>query len=165
MAFPDDLLEQAKHLANREPQRPKQASLRRAVSTAYYALFHLLSTEAALNWKRPHQRHLVARLFDHGKMKAACDKRRAECARFIAQNPAPGPDLDQERSLQVVTDTFFQSQQKRHTADYDNGTQWTHTNVLTVIDAVEDAFQNWKTIRNSEKGQTFLISLLGPRQN
>jgi uncharacterized protein (UPF0332 family) len=42
MAFPDDLLEQANHLANREPELPRQASLRRAVSAAYYALFHLL---------------------------------------------------------------------------------------------------------------------------
>lgn len=41
MAFPDDLLEQAVHLARREPGRPRQASLRRAISTAYYALFHL----------------------------------------------------------------------------------------------------------------------------
>ncbi len=42
MAFHDDLLEQANHLARRERGRPRQASLRRAVSSAYYALFHLL---------------------------------------------------------------------------------------------------------------------------
>ena len=52
MPFPNDLLEQARHLANREPKRPKQASLRRAVSAAYYALFHLLAAETAKNWKR-----------------------------------------------------------------------------------------------------------------
>ncbi len=46
MAYPDDLLEQAQHLAQREPKRPKQASLRRAISSAYYALFHLLISEA-----------------------------------------------------------------------------------------------------------------------
>ncbi len=46
MSLHDDLLEQAKHLANREPRRPKQASLRRAISAAYYALFHLLVDEA-----------------------------------------------------------------------------------------------------------------------
>ena len=34
MAYPDDLLEQALHLATREKRKPKQASLRRAVSTA-----------------------------------------------------------------------------------------------------------------------------------
>ena len=41
-----DLLRQARHLATREPRRPSQASLRRSVSTAYYALFHLLVDEA-----------------------------------------------------------------------------------------------------------------------
>src|SRR5712692_5365690 len=48
MPYADDLLEQARHLANREKKRPRQASLRRAVSTAYYALFHLLISEALL---------------------------------------------------------------------------------------------------------------------
>jgi hypothetical protein len=43
-----DLIEQAQHLAKREPNRPRQASLRRAVSTAYYALFHMLISDAAL---------------------------------------------------------------------------------------------------------------------
>jgi uncharacterized protein (UPF0332 family) len=45
MPYCDDLLEQALHLAKREKKKPRQASLRRAVSTAYYALFHLLIHE------------------------------------------------------------------------------------------------------------------------
>src|SRR5260370_10190 len=56
MAFADDLLEQARHLANRERKKPRLASLRRAVSTAYYALFHLRISEATLNWKRVEHR-------------------------------------------------------------------------------------------------------------
>jgi hypothetical protein len=64
VSFPNDLLEQARHLANREPRRPKQASLRRAVSTAYYALFHLLSIETAKNWKRPAERITLARMLE-----------------------------------------------------------------------------------------------------
>lgn len=56
MALCDDLLEQAFHLARREPTRPRQASLRRALSTSYYALFHFLAAEAAANWKAPEQR-------------------------------------------------------------------------------------------------------------
>jgi uncharacterized protein (UPF0332 family) len=51
MALAEDLLEQARHLAKREPKRPKQASLRRAVSAAYYSLFHLLVSSAILQWK------------------------------------------------------------------------------------------------------------------
>jgi len=52
MALADDLLEQAHHLAKREPKRPRQASLRRAVSTAYYSLVHLLISSVTLQWKR-----------------------------------------------------------------------------------------------------------------
>jgi hypothetical protein len=63
MPYSDHLPEQAKHLANREKKKPRQASLRRAVSTGYYALFHLLIHEATLNWKRIEQRGLLARFF------------------------------------------------------------------------------------------------------
>jgi hypothetical protein len=72
MAFPDDLLEQAYDLANKEPINPKQASLRRAVSTAYYALFHLLIDEAVSKWAVERQRSILARTFEHGKMKGIC---------------------------------------------------------------------------------------------
>lgn len=53
MAFPDDLLELSHDLANLHLESAHQASLRRAVSTAYYALFHFLISEATANWTRP----------------------------------------------------------------------------------------------------------------
>jgi hypothetical protein len=71
MAYHDDLLDQALHLAHRDPTRPKQANLRRAVSTAYYALFHLLISEVVNYWRLKRQRTLLARSFDHRKMKGA----------------------------------------------------------------------------------------------
>lgn len=43
MSLPNELLAQARHLATKEPRRPRDASLRRSVSAAYYALFHLLT--------------------------------------------------------------------------------------------------------------------------
>ena len=76
MPYPEDLLEQAKHLANREKKKPRQASLRRSVSTAYYSLFQLLIREATLNWRRVDQRAVLARFFEHGRMKAASEKTR-----------------------------------------------------------------------------------------
>jgi hypothetical protein len=42
----EHLLEQAVTLARLDARRPKQANLRRAISAAYYALFHLLVDEA-----------------------------------------------------------------------------------------------------------------------
>jgi hypothetical protein len=78
MRLPEGLLEQAQHLVRREPRRPKQASLRRAISTAYYALFHLLISEAVLNWKRAADRAALARMFEHAHMRNTCATKRDE---------------------------------------------------------------------------------------
>lgn len=161
MSFPDDLLEQARHLAKRERKRPRQASLRRAVSTAYYALFHLLISEAALNWKRVDQRHLLARLFEHGKMKSASEKQRSDLNKYFKTNPAAGHELITARHLYRVSDTFIRAQDRRHTADYDNSIQWTRTGLLTQLDAVAAAFESWRAIRDEPAAQAYLISLLG----
>jgi uncharacterized protein (UPF0332 family) len=163
MPLPDDLLVQAHHLANREPKKPRQASLRRSASTAYYALFHLLISEATLNWRRVDQRPLLARFFEHGKMKTASDKQRGECNRFFNSKPppTPGPELDSMHHLHRVADTFFEAQQQRHTADYDNARQWTRTEAVRLIAKVDSAFLSWRAIRDDPAAQAYLISLLG----
>src|SRR5712664_67396 len=99
MAFPDDLLEQAQHLAQREPKRPKQASLRRAVSTAYYALFHLLITETTKNWKRPAERFTLARMFEHTLMGKVCTTKRDSLNSHFSTNPPPSPQLEIYRHI------------------------------------------------------------------
>src|SRR5580698_6369369 len=99
------------------PGRPRQASLRRAVSTAYYALFHLLIQEATRNWKRAQQRPLLARAFEHGRMKVACDKKRTDLNTFMRR--VPQPPANQRTSAQhlhTVVNTFIEAQQQRHTA-------------------------------------------------
>ena len=76
MSLHEDLLEQAQQLIAIDSRRPKQASLRRAVSTAYYALFHLLIDEASrrvvADSGQPELRCLVARAYKHSDMKEAC---------------------------------------------------------------------------------------------
>ena len=62
-AVSGDLLELARDLADLHPESPPQPSLRRAVSTAYYALFHLLISEAPANWARPELRAILGPLF------------------------------------------------------------------------------------------------------
>lgn len=73
MSLHHDLLEQARHLARREPLRPSQASLRRSVSAAYYAVFHLLAHEGASLLAKgtgiKSLRRLFTRGFAHNEMK------------------------------------------------------------------------------------------------
>jgi len=151
MSFADELLEQAQHLANRERTKPREASLRRAVSTAYYALFHVLISDATKNWKRVDQRHALARSFEHGRMRSASEK---------IGKPQNSPPSSVDDHLRLVAATFVEAQQNRHTADYDNSNQWTRVEVLTQIAAVEAAFQSWRIIRDEPSAQACLFSLL-----
>jgi len=48
-----------------------EANVRRSVSSAYYALFHLLVRDAILNWKHADHRSRLAHTFDHKRMKDA----------------------------------------------------------------------------------------------
>lgn len=160
MAFPEDLREQARHLAQREPKRPKQASLRRAVSTAYYALFHLLITETTRNWKRPAERFTLARMFEHSYMGKACAAKRNSLNAHFDTNPAPSGQLDIDKHLHVVVASFAQMLQHRHTADYDSSKSWIRADTLELIDSVRAAFPSWKAIRNGRDAQSFLVTLL-----
>lgn len=160
MPFPQDLLEQARHLANREPKRPKQASLRRAVSTAYYALFHLLSMETAKNWKRPAERFTVARMLDHAPMVKVCAAKRDEVSKYFKTRPAAGHDLDVLKHLHAISNTFVDMLQHRHTADYNGAIKWSRTDVLEKIESVEATFRSWREIRDEHEAQNFLVTLL-----
>src|ERR1700722_8335419 len=160
MSFPIDLLEQARHLANREPKRPKQASLRRAVSTAYYAIFHLLSIETAKNWKRPAERSTVARMLDHTPMVKVCTAKRDELNEYFKTRPAAGHELDVLKHIHAITNTFVEMLQHRHTADYNGAIKWSRTDVLEKIESVEAAFQSWREIRDEHEAQNFLVTLL-----
>jgi hypothetical protein len=155
MGYPDDLLSQAYHLATREPKNPRQASLRRAVSTGYYALFHLLIDEAVSQWAVEHQRSAIGRSFEHRTMKMVC----ADYVRSFYEAGAP----EAGAKLKGIAQAFMTLQQKRHIADYDNGVQWHRKDVLGLLDMVSDAFKDWRVIRDQRDAQDFLIQLLLPR--
>ena len=69
-----DLMEVARVLAE-SGHAPTQASLRRAVSTAYYAMFHCLAAAAAdlfIGTVRQPAWHRTYRALEHGRARSAC---------------------------------------------------------------------------------------------
>jgi hypothetical protein len=90
MPYAEELLELAQDIANLHPEQAHQSSLRRAVSTAYYALFYLLISEATTNWSRPELRATLARVFDHGPMKQAADRRNTIAPKPTTTHPGDG---------------------------------------------------------------------------
>jgi uncharacterized protein (UPF0332 family) len=155
VGFADDLLEQAKHLLNKDGDALKQASLRRAISTAYYALFHLLIDEAVGKWGVEHQRSTLARTFEHGSMAKICEE--SVKSFYIAQQP---PAL---APLKDVAHTFNELQQKRLIADYDNSIVWTKANAETWVEKADTAFKNWRSVRSLPEAQDFLLYLFLPK--
>ncbi len=142
MSLHADLLAQARHLLRKEPRRPKQASLRRAVSAAYYALFHLLVHESSKRLisgaVHARLRALTARAHDHGAMKQA--------SRTFASGGLPRvlqPILPQGASPQLrqVAAVFVALQDARHGADYDVTQMLTRRDTQALVVQVEEAFR------------------------
>ena len=75
MPLHNDLLSIAREMVDRNPAGPIEAELRRAVSTAYYALFHLFIHEGtACLVAKPSLRPRVSRTFEHKWMKIVCQE-------------------------------------------------------------------------------------------
>jgi hypothetical protein len=160
MALQHDLLEQAEHLARRELKRPRQASLRRAVSSAYYALFHLLVAEGARRFA-PAQpavlRLQFRRAFVHSDMRQVCER--------VIKRPLPTP-LDAlfvsslEPELIAVARAFVALQEARHAADYDLTRSFDRTYALLMVQVARSAFANWQAVRSGLNATVFLAALL-----
>jgi hypothetical protein len=103
----EDLLEIASHLAQLERGKPRQTSLRRAVSSAYYALFHALAKLCAdklVGFSKPWDVYApIYRSLDHGKAK--------DVLKRISSHRGGG--------VAIIGQTFILLQERRHTADYD----------------------------------------------
>jgi uncharacterized protein (UPF0332 family) len=158
MAYHHDLIQHAIFLSDLNmPNEPKQVDLRRAVLAAYYGLFHLLTTEAAQNWKHESQRNRFARLFDHGRMKT--------CSSRVSSRPLPVDlaEIPVATDLNLVADSFVKLQQARHTADYDSSRVWSRTQVWEIIELAEDALAAWSNIRERDMAQEYLLDLMGTR--
>jgi uncharacterized protein (UPF0332 family) len=152
-----DLLERARHLAKREKKHPRQVSLRRAISSAYYALFHMLLYEAThlLFPSKPlGLREQASRAFSHSDAKTVC-------IAWAANNgivDCLAVPIEQE--LKDVAATLVDLQQLRHEADYDLTRVFDRVEVLEEIDKIENAMNAWKAVKSSNNAKVFLSSLL-----
>jgi hypothetical protein len=159
MAHSDDLIEHANFLVDLNvPNDPKQVDLRRAVSAAYYAIFHLLTSEAARNWKHDRHQTRFARIFDHKPMKTSSSS-------VASKQPPDDPaKLAVFFQLKVVAENFVSLQQARYDADYDNARVWSRTQAYEEIVKAEVAVAAWATIREEEMAQDYLYDLLDSRR-
>ena len=162
MGVAEDLLQQAIHLASYQGAQATQADLRRAVSTSYYALFHLLSQDASQRWQgaSPAAEAGLQRAFDHGPMKQCSVQFSGPLWTDWLGSRQPVPP-----ALQRVSQVFVVLQEERHVADYDNHEPWALTEVEGLLNKAKSAFDDWASIRTDPMAGNYLLSmLLGKRR-
>ena len=104
---PHDLMETARALAESGHAPPTQARLRRAVSTAYYAMFHCLAASAAdlfIGKVRSPAWHRTYRALEHGRARSGC--RQAQTMREFPME------------IRDFAKAFVELQKARQEADY-----------------------------------------------
>ena len=156
---PDDLLEIAESLASgrigSQRGRPRQAELRRAISAAYYALFHVLASNCAdmlvgarsstgtrQAWRQTY------RALDHGRVKSQCTERRPK--RVLARFP---------QEIQDFADQLIRMQRVRHLADYDPFEHFSRSAVSQFIEETKGAIAEFRQV-GREHRRAFAIFVL-----
>ena len=156
MGLSQDLLGLADHLSRKEPRKPKQASLRRAVSTAYYALFHLLVEDATKRWSgHKNSRIGLARAFEHASMERA-----SRAFQKSSWEGFDGKNVIIPQDLRKIALAFTNLQAERHRADYNYAARLTRIDVQARVSQVKSAFEQWATVRKHPAADYYLIALL-----
>lgn len=153
MAYHDDLLAHALTLVHMHPR--SELTLRRAVSAAYYAVFHLLIFEATEHWDNNSLRATLGRAYDHGLMKTTSNRiLNGQEFPYANENPVV------VRDLREIAQGFSQLQEDRHFADYNLTKPLDPSDALRQVKVAEKIFITLPTIKMEQTVQEYLTLLL-----
>lgn len=152
MGLADELLEDASELADKGIAQQRKTHMRRAISTAYYAVFHLFVEDFVEHWEFEDQRARLGRMFNHGPMRNAA---------YTPKDKKSPTTL--ERELIDVVTSFEQLQKDRQRADYDAGWNLVETDVRNSITLAEEVFGKWRKIRGEDIARHHLLSMFGAK--
>ena len=145
----DDLLDDARHLAAKGATEQRMSCLRRSISTAYYAVFHLLIADFVEHWEYEDQRGRLARMFSHRNMRRP----------WRVKDKSKSTPV--ESKLIDVVNAFSQLQEDRLRADYDLDWNLTATDVEKSIFLADQIFQNWPVICQEDVARHHLLTMFG----
>ena len=165
---PDKWLAHAHELAEHQQGagRPKSTLLRRAVSTAYYGLFHALNIAVAsdlLPDGTSEQRRELVRTFGHQELKACCA--------WIAGRQTTAPQsvkllVDQLRTspLAAISDAFCDLQEARHRADYDHAAAISKPTAVAFVEDADRAMRDLANVAPNDRQAFAVLVAMRSRQ-
>ena len=142
MIDPQELILTCYKLVSQTASTPSEADMRRAISTAYYAVFHTLAASnaeliagqplsgvSAYAWDR------VYRRLDHGRA-------RNNLRTILDQLSQPGRHF---------AETFIDLQDRRQEADYDPNATIVRSRTLNIIARADAAIRNFRHLPEEER--------------
>jgi hypothetical protein len=163
----EDLFAQAEMLAQVDARKPKQVNLRRAVSAAYYGVFHYLVDEACRSiFGSQHgqsvYRHALGRAFVHSIMKQACVSFAGGTLKDAIVRGLPRDAMGKypvHASIRAIARVFAELQEKRHLAEYDRNERFKRNEVLPLIEQAKKESLRFAAMPDSDEKRFFLACL------
>jgi hypothetical protein len=161
----DHLFEQAERLIAPPPaDPPRQVDVRRAISAAYYGLFHSVLTAAAdqivgVAKRSTNQYALVYRSIDHGSLRRLCEIAKAATLPPKYQRNAPATGFGS--NISAFAAALLELQEKRHIADYDPSVRVRTLDAKLAVSSARAALARFRDASDAER-EAFLSLLLFP---
>jgi len=165
VADPAELLAAARLLCEAEPP-PSDAQIRRAVSTAYYAVFHKIVRTAAGRFVGPGHENsaafrLVYRGFEHARMKDVCEainKREMGSAyqRLLGRRTV-------SVTMRQFAGIFYELQRERHLADYESAPAVTLSDAVDIIRQAQLAISAFEAAAPEEQADVLALMMVKTR--
>lgn len=164
---PEHLLDQADRLtAPPGVGAPRQADLRRAISSSYYGIFHAIVTEAADVFVGKTQRDspryaLVYRSIDHRSLRAICEDvvKPTLPAKYLKYEPRGGFGSD----LIALATAVAELQEKRHLADYDPLFRVSMSDAVLAVGTGRTALARFKSASRERQKAFLSLVVFSPR--
>ena len=165
---PDYLFEQAEKLVSPPPAgAPRKVDLRRAISSAYYGVFHATLTAAADEFvgkaNRSDRRYaLIYRSVDHRTLKQLCTEvnKQQPSRPFVPYFPKSGFGPD----IQNFAAAAISLQEKRNSADYDPLIRVTSADAKLVIEKARTALERFDKADQTLRRVFLTLLLVRPRK-
>ena len=164
---PDHLLDQADRLARSPPAgAPRQADLRRAMSSAYYAIFHAILAETSDEFVGRTQRDtpryaLVYRSIDHRSVRNLCEDiaKPTLPAKYSPYVPRTGFGSDLVALATAVVDL----QEKRHLADYHPGFRVRASDAVLAVATGRTVLRRFRSANRTQRRAFVSLLAFSPR--
>lgn len=142
------------------------AHLRRAISTAYYAVFHTITRAAAEHFLgrgalATPASTIIRRGFDHGRIRQVCDELSKPTLKKIYQEQLRRSAMSQD--ARYFAGAFAALQDRRHLADYDPSATFYFADADALVASAADAIDAFDRIPHDERRDLLALMLVRTR--